>query len=82
MSLTAYEVHTLCDNCGQVTTRERVDEVTFFTLVQQAEPMIGEQEDEDRPLADEGDLTSEEQDRPVEVFVQHVPVCGHCQLSL
>jgi hypothetical protein len=81
MSLTTYEIHTLCDNCGLVAGRERVDEAMFFTLVQQSDPGVGEQDDEESSLADEGDLISEEQDLPVEVFVQHVPVCSHCQES-
>lgn len=81
MLLATYEIHTVCDNCGRLMKREPVDAATFTALVAQAEPAIEEQDYEDRTVVDEGDLISEEEERLVEVFIQHEPVCSHCAAS-
>lgn len=82
MLLANYEIHTVCDNCGQVIKREAVDAATFAALVAQAEAAVEPPDDEDRTLVDEGDLISEEGEHPIEVFIQHEPVCSHCVGSL
>ncbi len=78
---TTFEIHTVCDNCGQVIKRERVDEATFTALVEYSDPAVEEQDYEDRTLVEEGDLISEEEERPVEIFIRHRPVCSHCEGS-
>jgi hypothetical protein len=78
MHAVSFEIHTVCDNCGRLIKRQVVDAATFAARVAQAEPAVEELDYEDRTLLGDGDLIMEEEQHPVEVFIQHEPGCGHC----
>lgn len=77
MATTHYEVQIVCNNCGCLVSRATVDESTLtrYAAAAEAEAFspLGSSFEEP-PLTSEG-LTSEEAEFPVEVAVQHVPVC-------
>jgi len=74
----AYEVHLVCDECGRLVSRRSVDAATFERLVEESNPILPVLGPDEREVVDEGDLLSEEGERPVEVLIQHVSGCGYC----
>jgi hypothetical protein len=80
MPTALYETQLVCDNCGAVVTRRRVDESHFEKLVEEADPALPGV-DPSGGVMDDGDLTSVDVGRPVEVLLEHVAVCGRCSGS-
>ncbi len=73
-----YEMRVVCDNCGRLVKRQTMDAAQFAAQVNKANlPAMGAEDDRAT-----GDLVAEEGDRPIEVFIHHVSVCGRCQESL
>lgn len=75
---TIYEVHLICDECGRLVRRQRVDAATFERLAEEVSPLLREIDPEERAPWAEADRTEEEAERPVEVLVRHVAECGYC----
>jgi hypothetical protein len=72
---TKYEVQVLCDNCGRLVKRERVDGAKFAALAAKT-GLADHGADPDDPASE--DLIEEEGDRPIEALITHVPACSHC----
>lgn len=74
----AYEVQFICDTCGRLVQRHPVSAAAFDRLVEEADPVLAVSGPDERIVLDEGDLIEEEEERPVEVLIRHIAVCGRC----
>jgi hypothetical protein len=81
MATAIYETQLVCDNCGSIVTRQRVDQSHFDKLAAQTDPALPQPGVDGSPLVDDGDLISVDAGRPVEVLLEHVAVCGRCSGS-
>ncbi len=78
MPTPVYMVRIMCENCGNIVRCAPVDAATFERIVEETDPALPQFAPDERVLLEEGDLTEQEEVRPVEVLHRYVAMCDRC----